>query len=79
MCAEPRRGEQRQADLGIGRAGQGAEAVGAEHLDVVAVGAQQLAPPSRCVRTTPLICGRQASETMAMRNPVYSAASRAGA
>ena len=39
---EPRRGKQRQADLGIGRAGQGAEAVGAEHLDVVALGAQQL-------------------------------------
>ena len=31
------------------------------------------------VRTTPLICGRQASETMAMRNPAYSAASWAGA
>ena len=27
------------------------------------------------VRTTPFICGRQASETMAMRNRVYSAAS----
>ena len=27
------------------------------------------------VRTTPLICGRQASETMAMRNGRYSAAS----
>ena len=30
------------------------------------------------VRTTPLICGRQASVTMAMRNRVYSAASCAG-
>ena len=38
---QPRRREQRQADLGIGRAGQGAEAVGPEHLDLVALGLQQ--------------------------------------
>ena len=39
---QARTGEQRQADLGIGRAGQGAEAVGPDHLDVMAVGAQEL-------------------------------------
>ena len=39
---QPRAGEQREPDLGIGRAGQRAEAVGPEHFDVVAVGAQEL-------------------------------------
>ena len=78
MCVEPRRREQRQPDLGIGRAGQGAEAVGAEHLDVVALGAQQLGHgldgAHHAVDLRPPGVGDDGDA-----QPVYSAASRAGA
>ena len=39
---QPRGREHRQPDLRVGRAGQGTEAVGAEHLDLMALGLQQL-------------------------------------